>query len=213
MNRYKYPRTMHLPWSPGLQSDDKVIMTLDGFVGKQVVVTEKMDGENATLYRDYYHARSIDSNHHVSRDWIKSFHGTVKNSIPENWRICGENLYAEHSIKYDNLPSYFMGFSIWTDENICLSWEDTIEWFALIGIVPVNVRWTGTFENFLTQHEKFDSMASSDVEGYVIRVADAFSFDDFNNCVAKFVRKGHVQTDEHWMHKTVTPNKLQSVPE
>lgn len=205
---YKYPRTMHLPWSPGLQSDDKVIRTLDGFVGKRVVVTEKMDGENATLYRNCYHARSIDSKHHVSRDWIKSFHSTVKNSIPENWRICGENLYAEHSIKYDNLPSYFMGFSVWTDENICLSWEDTIEWFELIGVVPVNVWWLGAFEDFMSRHTEFDNRASDHVEGYVIRIAEAFPFNNFENSVGKFVRKGHVQTSEHWMHKPVIANKL-----
>ncbi len=43
--RIKYPRTFHLPWSPGLTKDDKRIENLDGFIGREVVVTEKMDGE------------------------------------------------------------------------------------------------------------------------------------------------------------------------
>ena len=207
---YKYPKTMHLPWSPGVQDDDKVIRNLDGLKGKRVIVTEKMDGENATLYRDHYHARSLDSKHHSSRDWIKAFHSTVKFSIPEDWRVCGENLYAEHSIQYDSLPSYFMGFSIWSDENVCQSWDDTLVWFDLIGITPVSVWYDGLFDDFLSQHHTLDMQVKGNVEGYVVRVADAFAFSDFKHCVAKFVRKGHVQTDEHWMHKPVVPNGLQS---
>lgn len=204
----KYPKTMHLPWSPGLQNDDRLLETFDGFFGKRIIVTEKMDGENASLYRDHYHARSLDSKHHPSRDWIKSFHATVKFSIPENWRVCGENLYAEHSISYDDLPSYFMGFSIWNEDNVCLSWDDTVDMFEMMNIQPVRVWWDGPFEDFLAHHELLDCRVQGNVEGYVIRVADSFAFSDFKYNVAKYVRKGHVQTDEHWMHKPVVPNKL-----
>lgn len=43
---YKYPSTPHLPFSQGLQRDDTRITTLDYLNGREVVVTEKMDGEN-----------------------------------------------------------------------------------------------------------------------------------------------------------------------
>jgi hypothetical protein len=69
----KYPRTYHLPWSPGQTRDDRVIESTDIFKGKEVVVTIKMDGENTTMYHDYIHARSIDSGSHPSRTWIKNF--------------------------------------------------------------------------------------------------------------------------------------------
>lgn len=92
--KIKYPRTMHLPFSAGVSSDDRVIETLDSFEGKEVVVTIKMDGENSTLYRNHYHARSLDSSHHDSRTWIKQFHGRIAHLIPDNWRVCGENLFA-----------------------------------------------------------------------------------------------------------------------
>ena len=85
---------MHLPWSPGLQNDDRLIDSLEAFHGREVVVTEKMDGENASLYSNHYHARSLDSRHHGSRDWIKSFHGTVRHNIPEGWRP--EELILKH---------------------------------------------------------------------------------------------------------------------
>lgn len=70
----KYPRTPHLPWSPGASVDDVRLEGLDGFEGEEVVVTEKLDGENTTLYRDGLHARSMDSAHHPSRTWVKALH-------------------------------------------------------------------------------------------------------------------------------------------
>ena len=55
----KYPRTYHLPWSSP-SSDDRVASSLNHFVGQEVVVTEKLDGENTSLYNDYVHARSLE---------------------------------------------------------------------------------------------------------------------------------------------------------
>src|ERR1035438_9907110 len=102
----KYPRTQHLPFSENLQNNDRKIPNLDAFQGKEVVVTEKLDGEGTSCYRDYIHARSIDSKNHPSRNWMKAFHATFKNDIPEGWRVCGELLYARHSIAYDNLDTF-----------------------------------------------------------------------------------------------------------
>jgi len=87
MSFYKYPRTYHLPFSPGVGSDDKVLNDLSAFHGRECVVTMKMDGENASLYRDGFHARSLDSRHHPSRDWLKAYHATFAHEIPYGWRI------------------------------------------------------------------------------------------------------------------------------
>jgi hypothetical protein len=43
---YKYPRTYHLPHSPGITDDDKLMPNFMGFKDCEIVVTEKMDGEN-----------------------------------------------------------------------------------------------------------------------------------------------------------------------
>ena len=52
MSKYtKYPRTMHLPFSEGVTSDDKMIKSLDAFQNCRVIVTEKMDGENTTILK------------------------------------------------------------------------------------------------------------------------------------------------------------------
>jgi len=41
--KIKYPRTYHLPDSPGRTSDDKVIQDISPFLNQLHVVTEKMD--------------------------------------------------------------------------------------------------------------------------------------------------------------------------
>lgn len=198
-NRVKYPRTHHFPWSPGLTDDDRVLRTLEPFAGRRVIVTKKMDGENTTCYTDYLHARSVDGRSHPSRNWAKQFWSTFASDIPMDWRLCAENLYAEHSIPYDDLPTYLMGFSMWNDRNVCLSWDDTLEWFQLLGVTPVPVLYDDVFdERAIRALEKHLDFKKD--EGYVVRVADAFSYGEFRRVVGKYVRKGHVQTAKHWMH-------------
>jgi hypothetical protein len=49
-------------------------------------------------------------------------------------------------------------------------------------------------------------------EGYVVCRTDAFSMRDFKYNVAKFVRKGHVQTfKHHWRSQRVIPNTTTGV--
>lgn len=203
--RVHYPRTVHLPWSPGATTDDVRARDLAGLAGRRVVVTEKMDGENTTLYRDGLHARSLDSGHHPSRAWVKALHSRIAAQIPEGWRISGENLFAKHSIAYDELDGYFYGFSVW-DGDQCLDWTSTVEFFQNVGIPTPRVLWAGTFDEKLIQQQvKLDL---SRQEGYVVRTAEGFAYTEFPDRVAKWVRPSHVQTDTHWMHAEVVPNKL-----
>jgi hypothetical protein len=187
------------------------------FLGKNIVATVKMDGENTTLYRDYIHARSIDSKHHESRNWVKALHGSIAHEIPEGWRICGENLYATHSIHYKHLKSYFYVFSIWDENNIALSWNDTEQYADMLGLLTVPVLCKGScvsiegMRNIIELNIKgYAEQSGETVEGYVVRVVDSIPYKDFRRLVAKWVRKGHVQTDEFWMRKPVVPNELEN---
>ena len=164
-----------------------------------------MDGENTTLYRDGLHARSLDSGHHPSRAWVKALHSRIAARIPEGWRVSGENLFARHSIPYEDLDGYFYGFSIWDGEQ-CLDWTSTVEFFQGVGIPTPRVLWTGVFDAKLIQQQvKLDL---SRQEGYVVRPSEGFAYTEFAERVAKWVRPSHVQTDTHWMHAEVVPNKL-----
>lgn len=203
----KYPRTYHLPWSPGRTRDDRVLDNTCCFDGKEVVVTEKMDGENTTMYSDYMHARSLDSQNHPSRNWVKNYHAKIGWQIPDGWRLCGENLYAAHSIKYENLDNFFLAFSLWDDTNTCLSWADTCEWCELMGLDMVPELYRGRWDLYDMQRL---IPSSDDCEGYVVRLAESFHYSRFKQSVAKYVRVGHVQTSHHWRFERIRQNSLRS---
>ncbi|MES2706739.1 MAG: RNA ligase family protein [Verrucomicrobiota bacterium] len=205
--RHKYPRTPHLPWSPGASDDDVLLRDCARFEGKRVVVTEKMDGENTSLYRDGLHARSLDSRHHPSRDRVKAWHAAIAHEIPEGWRLCGENLYARHSIAYDTLPGYFFLLSVWNPENECLSWESTVDWARRLDCPLPAVRYQGLWDAAAIRRIPVDPALC---EGYVVRLEGGFPHARFGQCAAKWVRPSHVTTDAHWMHGPVIPNRLRS---
>lgn len=196
----KYPRTYHLSWSPGITDDDRIMRDLSGFVGKRVIVTRKMDGENFSGYKSYCHARSVDGRSHYTRDWAKNFWMQRSYELPDGWRVCAENLYAVHSLKYDDLPSYLLGFSIWNEQNICLSWDDTVEWFNLLDIPMVPILYDGIWDEAKIR-ALYNEKTDRDIhEGYVVRIADAFEYRHFKQSVAKYVRANHVASQKHWFY-------------
>lgn len=208
--KIKYPRSWHFFNSIG-SSDDKTMKDDLHFHGKQVVCSIKMDGEAFSGYKDGCHARSLDSNNHPSRNWVKGFHGSIKHLIDENIRICGENMYALHTIPYTNLESYFYGFSVW-NLNTCLSWDETLEWFYILGIVSVPVIYEGIYDLKLI-HEKFKEYDSKILsEGFVVRLRDSFEMKDFSTSLNKYVKPEFMQAmkenDVHWQTKPIVKNLL-----
>jgi len=197
----KYPRTYHLPWS-NPSSDDKVMTSTIG-LQEDIVITIKMDGENTSMYSNYIHARSLEGIELPGL--LTSLYNTISRDIPEGFRICGENMYWQHSIKYENLASYFLVFSIWNNDT-CLSWEDTIEYTNLLGLYSVPCMYKGPWNEKLVR-DLAESNSLSNQEGYVVRVARDFKYEEFSSVVGKYVRKNHVTSDKHWRDYLV-PNKL-----
>jgi hypothetical protein len=175
----KYCRTFHLPWSPGAHDDDKTLTSIRHFNDRRVIVTRKMDGENTTAYWDgHVHARSIDSKGGEDRAWVKQF--LVNNvcfNLPEGWRVCGENM--------------------WNEKNECLPWDETLEWFELLGITPVPVLYTGAWDEKIAR-DIAASINTETCEGFVVRITDGFKYSEFKKSIAKWVRANHVQTVRHW---------------
>lgn len=192
--------------SPGKSSDDKVIVNMDAFHGHRVILTEKYDGECTTMYNGYIHARSLDGRHHPSRDWVKNLHSTVQHDIPEGFRVVGENVYARHSIAYDNLSTYFYAFQVW-DGKVCLNWDDTLIYLQVLGLEPVNVLYDGVYNEGIIQRI-ISTLDTSKVEGVVMRRADQFMYNQYSTFVCKWVRPNHVQTRIHWMNEAIIPNKI-----
>jgi hypothetical protein len=206
----KYPRTPHMPFSPGYSDDEEELNTLDLMMGKRIIITEKMDGENTTLYRDHWHARGLSTQprKHESRDWMANYWANgIKGVVQPNVRICGENLYAKHSIHYKDLPTYFMAFSVW-DEHGALSWDQTVSALEFLSVSHVPVLYDGpcTFEALTTVASQFKV---EEREGFVARLACEIPYSQFGQCVAKWVRPNHVQLNQkHWFNSKVTKNLL-----
>jgi hypothetical protein len=77
------------------------------------------------------------------------------------------------------------------------------------GITSVPVLFDGLYEDCNFEEIQKSLNWESD-EGYVVRVADSFTYGQFKNSIAKYVRKGHVQTQRHWRAgRQFIPNELE----
>lgn len=203
--RVKYPRTPHLPWSCYKGKDDVTLHDVDLLKVYDVVVTEKLDGECTTMYRDGIHARSLDSVGGVERSWVKGLHAGIAHLIPEGWRVCGENMWAKHSIAYSDLESFFYVFSIWNGD-YRVDWKTTKDLCASWGLLTAPVLYEGVWDENAIRGcwtpEEQDTK-----EGYVVAAKCAIRFERFGNFTAKFVRPNHVTTDTHW-RRNIVPNRL-----
>ncbi len=204
----KYGRTYHLPISAGVTSDDKIVSDLSFLsTADEVVFTEKMDGENTTIHAQGCHARSPDSGYHPSRDWVKAFAAGVSPALSADERIVGEYLFARHSVAYESLPSYFLGFA-WVVGDVVQGWDDTQDRFIELGIHSVPTLHRGTFDE-ATIGRVLGQLDFDKQEGFVVRVTTAFSEGDMATHMAKYVRADHVQSEIHWMHAEIVRNRLQ----
>lgn len=217
MTYYKYPKTYHFNYSkPDPHGNDRVHTNVDHFIGKEIVVSCKMDGENTSAYPDKIHARSIDSGYHPSRTMIKAWHASICKKIPANYRLCVENLQAKHSIHYENLPSFVLLFGIYNDQNMCLSWDDTEKMAKELNIPMVPVLYRGIWDEekvkaCYTGRTIIDGVDCGAQEGYVVRLNDSFHYNDFTYSVSKYVRPNFVPGDtEHWSKTGYMPNGLRN---
>jgi hypothetical protein len=205
----KYPKTMHLLSSPNLQNDDRRIESMERLIGQEVVITEKLDGENTSFHFDKVHVRSEDEmERHPSRSIIKAIWGAVRYQIPPHIQIVGENLYAKHSIYYDRLTDFFYVFAVIDKERkVFLSVDDTLEWCNKLALYHVPILFRGHYggeDDFMVPAS---STYGDECEGYVVRDVKEIPVDEWKVRAAKYVRAKHVKTTEHWKTDWI-PNKL-----
>lgn len=207
----KYPRTYHVPFSPGATKDDKKLKDgwFEYYRGKQIILTEKLDGENSCLCQKGVFARSHATE--TRSPWSINLWGNdglywkVKGVIDDDLYIFGENLYGEHSIHYNKLKDYFHIFACYNEtRDKWWSWDDVRFVSKVMEVPTVPVLWRGIaetedqIEEIIYQVMNMPSAYGDTKEGVVMRLVDGFSGDDFPNYVCKYVRANHVQTDEHW---------------
>lgn len=196
----KLPRTPHLPDSPGGTRDDRRLPDLNIFLGRRVVITEKMDGSSVCLTRKNLYARShAGPPRHPSFDLLKARRAAL--DIPGEMAIYAEWLHAVHSIKYPSLDDYLQVFAI-VERGKVIDWSSTMVMCDEMGLTTVPMLYDGLLPKNLEPY------ACSRREGFVARFRDSFPLAEWDKNVAKWVRAGHVQTDEHWSHGAWEKNGL-----
>ncbi len=212
----KYPRSFHLPWSPGGTSDDKRLRDVSALVGAELVITEKCDGSNLTYTRHHVFSRSHSGPPaHPSFDLAKATHGRIAHLLSEGLSVFCEYCYAVHSIAYASLPDFSLVFGVRDDvSGLWWDWDMTAAQAADLGLPTVPVLFRGavsTEEELRALTEKLarePSLFGGQREGVVVRRAGQFEDSAFSRSLGKWVRKDHVQTDEHWMFQAITPQRL-----
>lgn len=216
MQSQKYGRTYHFPFSPGTTSDDRFNHTYWEDIQRieTLVHTEKLDGENNCLNQFGVFARS-----HIApttSPWTSQLRERwilLKNDLSDI-ELFGENLYAVHSIEYKRIEEYYFIFAVRCMDK-WLSWEEVKFYAAMfdfptvpeLAIEPVmdlsKDSLQEKIENWAKEESAFGSLNPLTVddctrEGIVTRNVEEYSVSEFMHNVFKYVRKGHVKTDEHW---------------
>ena len=207
----KYPRSFHLPWSPGGTRDDKRMASTDGLCGVPIVITEKLDGSNMALTRQAVFARShAGPPSHPSFAWAKALHARICAQIDVGFTLFGEYCYAVHSIVYDRLPGYFFVFGVREDATgEWMDWDGVETQAGVLDLPCVPVLFRGVVATAaelekLTRRLAGEASAyGGEREGMVVRVERGFGDAEFGEVLGKYVRAGHVQTDEHWMFQEI----------
>ncbi len=208
MQRFKWPSTPYI-------SDFTEGELLQKFDGKDVVITEKLDGENTTMTRHYIHARSMDSADHPSRHKVKALWGAMRFRIPEGTYLIGENVTAKHSIYYPKIDGPFYLFSVVREIQGVLTvmpWDHVEKMGRVLElpVVPQMVRTIVFPSKIVTMQPRLymdiSRLDAEMPEGWVARVAHEFPLAQWGERSVKWVRPNHVQTDEHWMSQPVVEN-------
>ena len=124
---HKFPHTPHLLWlGEGTPRDDKVLKSTEAteFLSSEVVVEEKVDGANLGLSlgpdgrvraqsRGNYLApgRSHAQWNPLWR-WLGERREGLADGLQGGLMLFGEWCYARHTVPYDALPDWFLGFDI-----------------------------------------------------------------------------------------------------
>ncbi|WP_286437793.1 RNA ligase family protein [Bacteroides acidifaciens] len=212
----KYGRTYHYPFSPGTTSDDRINHTYWEDIQRigTLVHTEKLDGENNCLSQWGVFARSHAAP--TTSPWTRQLRERwelIKNDLGDI-EIFGENLYAVHSIEYQRLETHFYVFAVrYMDK--WLAWEEVKFYAALfdfptvpeLKIEPVSGLTPELLKQEIIRMSQEPSVFGScdpwtkevcTREGVVSRNIGEYPVSGFAQNVFKYVRKGHVKTDEHW---------------
>ncbi|MFH1117894.1 MAG: RNA ligase family protein [Pseudomonadota bacterium] len=220
---FKFPSTPHLALLGGLEvRGDKVMSESErnSFLSEELVVEEKVDGANLGISFDAGgNMRAQNRGAYLSLPgtgqwekltaWLTPKTEALFEILTDCYILFGEWCYARHTVSYDRLPDWFLGFDIYDGSTArFLSCTRRERIFDAIGISPVPRVDQGHFtlselSGLLSQSRLSDKPA----EGLYLR------FDQGDRLVqrAKLVRPSFVQSvEQHWSRAGIKANRLRT---
>lgn len=190
----------------------------DEFLRHEIVVEEKVDGANLGISFDssgniraqnrgaYLHFPGSGQWQKLS-EWLKPRTDVLFEQLTDQFILFGEWCYAQHSVTYDRLPDWFLGFDIYDKSKAkFFSCPRRDEVFRTIGISQAPMIKRGFFSlselnSFLSQSQFSDKPA----EGLYLR----FDRGEWLEQRAKLVRPVFIQSiEQHWSRSGVKANRL-----
>lgn len=218
---YKFPSTPHLAiLGASVVRGDKVMSEEErkAFLGHELVVEEKVDGANLGVSFDssgsiraqnrgvYLRGPCFDQWKKLP-EWLNSRSEILFEGLVDRYILFGEWCYAQHSVFYDRLPDWFLGFDIYDKaKRRFLSVERRSIMLRDLEIcaVPMIGRDYFSLESLKTLFST-SRLGDEPAEGIYLRLDQG----DWLKKRAKLVRPEYVQAiDEHWSLRALKPNKM-----
>ncbi len=220
---FRFPHTPHLAWlGQGQPRDDKVLAVgeVEALLAGEVVVEEKVDGANIGFstsedgeLRVQNRGSFLDFNHAHPQfrplwSWLPARESALANALWPNLMLFGEWCYAIHSVIYDGLPDWFLGFDVF-DRTADGFWDterrDVLLKELGLHTVPRLTEGRFTTEQLVALLSGVSRVGGGAIEGVVVRQESR----GFTTARAKLVRAEFTQAiDEHWSRGPLCRNKL-----
>jgi hypothetical protein len=222
MDFFRYPHTPHIAWlGDGQPRDDKLLAPEEvaDLLSGDLVVEEKIDGANLGFStnedggllcqnRGAYIRREVA--HEQFRTlwpWLATRSDALVDALWPDLMLFGEWCAAVHSVEYDALPDWFLGFDVYDRaEGRFFDTARRDGLLAALGMMPVPRIAAGRHTVETLKALIGDSRVGAvPMEGMVVR-RDA---NGWNSMRAKLVRPAFTQAiDEHWSRRALRRNAL-----
>ncbi len=221
---FKYPSTPHLALLGDLDvRGDKVMAPAEReeFLRHELVVEEKVDGANLGISfdadgnllaqnRGAYLQLPGSGQWKKLADWLAPRTDALFEQLADRYLLFGEWCYARHSVSYDRLPDWFLGFDIY-DRQVgrFLSSGRRNDLFHAMQIIQIPFIAQGCFTlQDLTRLLGQSNLSAQPAEGCYLRHEQG----DWLIQRAKLVKPAFIQAiEEHWSRSGIIPNHLISM--
>jgi hypothetical protein len=220
---FRFPHTPHLAWlGEGQPRDDKLLSPDEGqgLLSGEVVVEEKVDGANIGLstsdggeLRVQSRGTYVDPDHahrqfRPLRGWLLARESALIDALRPDRILFGEWCYAVHSVVYDRLPDWFIGFDVY-DRCVGKFWDssrrDALLTLLRLHPAPRIARGHFTIEGIGQLLSSPSQVGGRTIEGVVVRRESG----GYTTARAKLVRAEFTHAiDEHWSRGPLRRNAL-----